>query len=113
MEGGRLVTIQSSQILINIKGVGATLLMLFVTRGSEPLEELRPLRLCGSGGRKEREGSERVGHTDSRGEILSQTNDKSGPIGLAKQWMGGGSFVLSKSESLLFIFCFVNCFNTS
>ena len=72
----RLVTIQSSQILINIKGVGATLLMLFVTRGSEPLEELRPLRLCGSGGRKEREGSERVGHTDSRGEILSQTNDK-------------------------------------
>ena len=76
MEGGRLVTIQSSQILINIKGVGATLLMLFVTRGSEPLEELRPLRLCGSGGRKEREGSERVGHTDSRGEILFQTNNK-------------------------------------
>ena len=27
-----MVTIQSSQILINIKGVGATLLMLFVTR---------------------------------------------------------------------------------
>ena len=73
----RLVTIQSSQILINIKGVGATLLMLFVTRGSEPLEELRPLRLCGSGGRKEREGSERVGHTDSRGEIpFFQTNNK-------------------------------------
>ena len=51
--------------------------------------ELRPL--CGGGGRKEREGSERVGHTDSRGEILSQTNDKSGPIGLAKQF---GKFIL-------------------
>ena len=38
--------------------------------------ELRPLWLCGGGGRKEREGSERVGHTDSRGEILSQTNDR-------------------------------------
>ena len=73
--------------------------------------ELRPL--CGGGGRKEREGSERVGHTDSRGKILSQTNNKSGPIGLAKQWMDGGSFVLSKSESSLSIFCFVNCFNTS
>ena len=101
MEGGRLVTIQSSQILINIKGVGATLLMLFVTRGSEPLEELRPLRLCGSGGRKEREGSERVGHTDSRGEILFSNQQQEGEVNF-----------LSKSESSLSIFCLVNCFNT-
>ena len=42
----------------------------------DQVAELRPLWLCGSSGRKEREGRERVGHTDSRGEILSQTNDR-------------------------------------
>ena len=35
------------------------------------------------------------------------------PVVRVGHWMGGGSFVLSKSESQLLFFCFVNCFNTS
>ena len=62
--------------------------------------ELRPL--CGGGGRKEREGSERVGHTDSRGEILFSNQRQEGEVNF-----------LSKSESSLSIFCLLNCFNTS
>ena len=58
--------------------------------------ELRPLWLCGGGGRKEREGSERVGHTDSRGEILFSNQRQEGEVNF-----------LSKSESSLSlsIFC--------
>ena len=55
--------------------------------------ELRPLRLCGGGGRKEREGSERVGHTDSRGEILFSNQRQEGEVNF-----------LSKSESSLSLF---------